>query len=101
MIHPGYVVSAKHGGLQSVSSATFGYDQIYKIVDNNLAGIDFSAPRLNKLVTEVIPADIQGKDKFNNNRYTAFTVRALALNISVMQMAQINYCRLTLQKRLI
>ncbi|HFP1439774.1 TPA: serine protease autotransporter EspI, partial [Escherichia coli] len=72
LIHPGYVVSAKHGGLQSVSSATFGYDQIYKIVDNNLAGIDFSAPRLNKLVTEVIPADIQGKDKFNNNRYTAF-----------------------------
>ncbi|HCZ3367882.1 TPA: serine protease autotransporter EspI [Escherichia coli] len=72
LIHPGYVVSAKHGGLQSVSSATFGYDQIYKIVDNNLAGIDFSAPRLNKLVTEVIPADIQGKDKFNNNRYTDF-----------------------------
>ncbi|EKG8015794.1 autotransporter outer membrane beta-barrel domain-containing protein, partial [Escherichia coli] len=72
LVHPGYGVSAKHGGLQSLKTATFGYNTEYKIVNNNHAPYDFTAPRYNKLVTEVVPA-ILGDGGYNNSKkYTTF-----------------------------
>ncbi|ECG8591600.1 autotransporter outer membrane beta-barrel domain-containing protein [Salmonella enterica subsp. salamae] len=58
LVSPQYIVSVKHnGGYQNVS---FGNSQnTYRIVDrNNHSSLDFHAPRLNKLVTEVAPATI-------------------------------------------
>ncbi|EDT3088345.1 autotransporter outer membrane beta-barrel domain-containing protein [Salmonella enterica subsp. enterica serovar Newport] len=77
LVSPQYVVSVKHnGGYQGVS---FGYSQNnYSIVNrNNHLSLDIHAPRLNKLVTEVIPVPVMdskflkgnGQDK---NRYTVF-----------------------------
>lgn len=58
LISPQYVVSVKHnGGYQNVK---FGYgdDTTYSLVDrNNDPKRDFHTPRLNKIVTEVIPLD--------------------------------------------
>ncbi|EET5304564.1 autotransporter outer membrane beta-barrel domain-containing protein, partial [Escherichia coli] len=72
LIHPGYGVSAKHGRLQSLKTATFGYNAEYKIVNNNHASYDFTAPRYSKLVTEVIPVNT-GDGKYNDSKkYTAF-----------------------------
>ncbi|EFA7793820.1 autotransporter outer membrane beta-barrel domain-containing protein, partial [Escherichia coli] len=72
LVHPGYGVSAKHGRLQSLKTATFGYNTEYKIVNNNHAPYDFTAPRYNKLVTEVAPA-ILGDGGYNNSKkYTTF-----------------------------
>lgn len=64
LIHPQYLSSVKHNtGYKSVS---FGNGQnIYNIVDrNNHSGLDFHAPRLDKLVTEVTPATITNKVPF-------------------------------------
>ncbi|EEL2954550.1 autotransporter outer membrane beta-barrel domain-containing protein [Salmonella enterica] len=58
LISPQYIASVKHnGGYQGVS---FGNGQNdYRIVDrNNHPSLDFHIPRLNKVVTEVIPAEI-------------------------------------------
>ncbi|HDK0324631.1 TPA: autotransporter outer membrane beta-barrel domain-containing protein, partial [Escherichia coli] len=58
LIHPQYLSSVRHNiGYKSVS---FGNGQNkYNIVDrNNHSGLDFHAPRLDKLVTEVTPATL-------------------------------------------
>lgn len=58
LINPQYIASVKHnGGYQSVS---FGDgENRYNIIDrNNSPTLDFHTPRLDKLVTEVIPTDL-------------------------------------------
>ncbi|HAF2129661.1 TPA: autotransporter outer membrane beta-barrel domain-containing protein [Salmonella enterica] len=76
LISPQYVASVKHnGGYKNVS---FGNNQNnYSIVDrNNHPSLDFHAPRLNKLVTEVIPVPViepkflEGSE-LDKNRYSA------------------------------
>ncbi len=77
LVSPQYIVSVKHnGGYQSVS---FGNGKnTYSLVDrNNHSSVDFHAPRLNKLVTEVIPSAITSEGTKANaykdtERYTAF-----------------------------
>ena len=77
LINPQYVASVKHnGGYQNVS---FGDgENRYNIVDRNEHGSqDFHAPRLDKLVTEVIPASVTEEGQktnayANTDRYTAF-----------------------------
>ncbi|EFE9120012.1 autotransporter outer membrane beta-barrel domain-containing protein [Escherichia coli] len=56
LVNPQYVVSVKHNvGYQSVRYGNY----TYKIVDrNNNSSLDFHAPRLNKIVTEVIPSEM-------------------------------------------
>ena len=77
LINPQYVASVKHnGGYQNVSFGD-GENQ-YNIVDRNEHGSqDFHMPRLDKLVTEVVPAKVteegQKQDAYKNTeRYTAF-----------------------------
>ena len=77
LINPQYVASVKHnGGYQNVSFGD-GENQ-YNIVDRNEHGSqDFHMPRLDKLVTEVVPATVteegQKQDAYKNTeRYTAF-----------------------------
>lgn len=77
LIDPQYVVSVKHnGGYQNVS---FGDGQNkYRLIDrNNQSERDFHVPRLDKLVTEVIPASMTSSGMVNgayldNERYSAF-----------------------------
>jgi serine protease autotransporter len=77
LVSPQYIVSVKHnGGYQSVG---FGNGKnTYSLVDrNNHTSVDFHAPRLNKLVTEVIPSEVTAEGTKNNaykntERYTAF-----------------------------
>ena len=77
LINPQYVASVKHnGGYKNVS---FGDgENRYNIVDRNEHGSqDFHAPRLDKLVTEVIPASVTEEGQktnayANTERYTAF-----------------------------
>ncbi|EOM4060471.1 serine protease autotransporter toxin Pic, partial [Escherichia coli] len=77
LVSPQYIVSVKHnGGYRSVS---FGNGKnTYSLVDrNNHPSIDFHAPRLNKLVTEVIPSAVTSEGTKANaykytERYTAF-----------------------------
>ncbi len=77
LVSPQYIVSVKHnGGYQSVG---FGNGKnTYSLVDrNNHPSVDFHAPRLNKLVTEVIPSAVTAEgtkiDAYKNSgRYTAF-----------------------------
>ncbi|EKS5488020.1 autotransporter outer membrane beta-barrel domain-containing protein [Escherichia coli] len=77
LINPQYVASVKHnGGYKNVS---FGDgENRYNIVDRNEHGSqDFHAPRLDKLVTEVIPASVTEEGQktnayANTGRYTAF-----------------------------
>lgn len=77
LVSPQYLASVKHNsGYQSVG---FGNGKnAYSIVDrNNHSAVDFHAPRLNKLVTEVIPSAITAEGTQNNaykntERYTAF-----------------------------
>lgn len=77
LINPQYVASVKHnGGYKNVSFGD-GEDR-YNIVDRNEHGSqDFHAPRLDKLVTEVIPASVTEEGQktnayANTERYTAF-----------------------------
>ncbi|ELC8117897.1 autotransporter outer membrane beta-barrel domain-containing protein [Escherichia coli] len=55
LVSPQYVVGVKHNG--SYTTVRFGYgdDTEYRIVDRNEHWRDFHTPRLNKVVTEVIP----------------------------------------------
>ncbi|WP_105447269.1 S6 family peptidase [Escherichia coli] len=77
LINPQYIASVKHnGGYKNVS---FGDgENRYNIVDRNEHGSqDFHAPRLDKLVTEVIPASVTEEGQktnayANTERYTAF-----------------------------
>ncbi|EIA8837832.1 autotransporter outer membrane beta-barrel domain-containing protein [Salmonella enterica] len=77
LINPQYIVSVKHnGGYQNVSFGD-GENQ-YNIVDRNeMSSQDFHIPRLNKLVTEVVPTTVteegQKQNAYKNTeRYTAF-----------------------------
>ncbi|CAD5640010.1 phage protein [Escherichia coli] len=56
LVNPQYLVSVKHnGGYKSVRYGNY----TYTIVDrNNHSRLDFHAPRLNKIVTEVIPSEM-------------------------------------------
>ncbi|WP_434801202.1 S6 family peptidase [Escherichia coli] len=77
LINPQYIASVKHnGGYKNVS---FGdRENRYNIVDRNEHDSqDFHAPRLDKLVTEVIPASVTEEGQktnayANTERYTAF-----------------------------
>ena len=77
LVSPQYIVSVKHnGGYQNVG---FGNGKnTYSLVDrNNHPSVDFHAPRLNKLVTEVIPSTVTAEGTKinaykNTERYTAF-----------------------------
>ncbi|ELS1564454.1 autotransporter outer membrane beta-barrel domain-containing protein, partial [Salmonella enterica] len=77
LINPQYIVSVKHNsGYQNVR---FGDgENEYNIVDrNDHASQDFHVPRLDKLVTEVVPAAVtaegQKKNAYaNTERYTSF-----------------------------
>ena len=75
LVSPQYVVSVKHnGGYQSVRYGNY----TYTIVDrNNHWGLDFHAPRLNKIVTEVNPSEMTHAGTVNNiyndkTRFPAF-----------------------------
>lgn len=77
LISPQYIISVKHnGGYRDVSFAN--KDNKYKIIArNNHPGKDFHVPRLNKLVTEVIPAEVTsagtGKSVYKNKeRFPVF-----------------------------
>lgn len=72
LISPQYIASVRHnGGYKGVS---FGNSQnYYSIVDrNNHPSRDFHAPRLNKIVTEVVPAEVTsagtGQGVYSNQR---------------------------------
>lgn len=72
LINPQYIVSVKHNkGYKNVS---FGDgENRYNIVDRNEHGDrDFHAPRLDKLVTEVIPTSVTEDVYPDTERYTAF-----------------------------
>lgn len=58
LISPQYIVSVKHN--TGYKNVRFGYrdDSSYVLVDRNNSSVDFHTPRLNKIVTEVVPADI-------------------------------------------
>lgn len=77
LINPQYIASVKHNG--GYTNVSFGDgENRYNIVDRNEHGSqDFHAPRLDKLVTEVIPASVteegQKRNAYaNTERYTAF-----------------------------
>lgn len=58
LVSPQYIVSVKHN--TGYKNIRFGYrdDSSYILVDRNNSTVDFHTPRLNKIVTEVAPADI-------------------------------------------
>lgn len=58
LINPQYIASVKHNG--GYTNVSFGDgENRYNIVDrNNSSSLDFHAPRLNKLVTEVAPTAV-------------------------------------------
>ncbi|HCN9609055.1 TPA: autotransporter outer membrane beta-barrel domain-containing protein, partial [Escherichia coli] len=75
LISPQYLASVKHnGGYQSVSFGD-GENQ-YNIVDRNEhSSLDFHAPRLDKLVTEVAPATVTSASQaeiMDPSQFTAF-----------------------------
>lgn len=77
LISPQYIASLQHN--DSYKNVSFGNgENRYNIVDRNEDNTqDFHVPRLDKLVTEVSPADLteegQKQDAYKNtNRYIAF-----------------------------
>lgn len=77
LISPQYIASVKHNG--GYTSVSFGNGQNqYNIVDrNNHPSLDFHAPRLNKLVTEVAPVSVTSagtvsKIYANKDRFPVF-----------------------------
>ncbi|EFA2754294.1 autotransporter outer membrane beta-barrel domain-containing protein [Escherichia coli] len=66
LVAPQYIASVKHNG--SYQTVTFGSGgNNYSIVDrNNHPRLDFHAPRLNKIVTEVAPAEVTSAGTTNN-----------------------------------
>ncbi|HAM3596342.1 TPA: autotransporter outer membrane beta-barrel domain-containing protein [Escherichia coli] len=75
LVDPQYIVSVKHNG--SYTSVRFGTSN-YTIVDrNNYSARDFHTPRLNKLVTDVVPAEVTsagtGQGTYKNvNRFPLY-----------------------------
>ncbi|EMX0619512.1 autotransporter outer membrane beta-barrel domain-containing protein [Escherichia coli] len=77
LVSPQYIASVKHN--RRYQSVRFGNGKnTYSFVDrNDHPSVDFHAPRLNKLVTEVIPSAVTTEGTKNNaykdtERYTAF-----------------------------
>lgn len=75
LINPQYVASVKHNG--GYNSVRFGDgENYYSIVDRNEHdSVDFHAPRLDKLVTEVVPATVTSASKteiLDSSKFSAF-----------------------------
>lgn len=77
LINPQYIVSVKHNG--GYSNVSFGDgENLYNIVDrNDSPSLDFHAPRLDKLVTEVVPTDVTAQGAvagayLDKDRYPVF-----------------------------
>ncbi len=75
LINPQYIVSVKHNG--GYTKVSFGDgENIYNIVDRNEHDtIDFHAPRLDKLVTEVAPATVTSASQaeiLNSSEFPVF-----------------------------
>ncbi|MBB7003001.1 S6 family peptidase [Escherichia coli] len=77
LINPQYITSVKHNG--GYTNVSFGDgENRYNIVDrNNAPSLDFHAPRLDKLVTEVAPAAVTAQGAvagayLNKERYPVF-----------------------------
>lgn len=82
LIGPQYIASVKHnGGYKNVQFGNTGSNPdnnhyTYQIVDrNDHSTLDFHAPRLNKLVTEAVPAEVSSASRteiLDTSRYTVF-----------------------------
>ncbi|EPD0991273.1 S6 family peptidase [Escherichia coli] len=77
LINPQYIASVKHNG--GYTNVSFGDgENRYNIVDrNNAPSLDFHAPRLDKLVTEVVPAAVTAQGAvagayLDKDRYPVF-----------------------------
>lgn len=74
LIDPSYIASVKHN--KGYTSVTYGGEVggTYKLIDRNEhSSVDFHAPRLNKVVTEVAPSEQRSsEDYFDLNDYTIF-----------------------------
>lgn len=75
LINPQYVASVKHNG--GYNSVRFGDgENYYSIVDRNEHdSVDFHAPRLDKLVTEVVPATVTSASQAeiqDSSKFSAF-----------------------------
>ncbi|WGE30942.1 S6 family peptidase (plasmid) [Edwardsiella tarda] len=73
LISPQYITGVRHNS--GYNNVSFGYgDNKYTIVNrNDYSNMDVHTPRLNKLVTEVIPANITNIDSnFSKNNYSIF-----------------------------
>ncbi|WP_034164769.1 S6 family peptidase [Edwardsiella anguillarum] len=75
LINPQYIVSVKHNsGYQTVGFGN-GENQYNIVARNEHDSIDFHAPRLNKLVTEVAPTAVSGASQeeiLDPSRFTVF-----------------------------
>lgn len=58
LVSPQYIVSVKHNGGYKTVRFGYGDDSSYSLVDRNNSTKDFHTPRLNKIVTEVVPTDV-------------------------------------------
>lgn len=84
LISPQYIASVKHNNNTGYKSVQFGNTgsnpdnnhYTYQLVDrNDHSSIDFHAPRLNKLVTEAVPAEVSNASRdeiLDTSRYTVF-----------------------------
>ncbi|HEA8350629.1 TPA: autotransporter outer membrane beta-barrel domain-containing protein [Escherichia coli] len=75
LINPQYIASVKHNG--GYKSVRFGDgENLYNIVDrNNSSSVDFHAPRLDKLVTEVAPATVTSSSQseiLDSSKFSTF-----------------------------
>ncbi|HAW8459769.1 TPA: S6 family peptidase, partial [Escherichia coli] len=75
LINPQYIASVKHNG--GYKSVRFGDgENLYSIVDrNNSSSVDFHAPRLDKLVTEVAPATVTSSSQseiLDSSKFSTF-----------------------------
>lgn len=75
LINPQYIASVKHNG--GYTSVRFGNgENLYSIVDrNNSSSVDFHAPRLDKLVTEVAPATVTSSSQseiLDSSKFSTF-----------------------------
>ncbi|HFW1342229.1 TPA: S6 family peptidase [Salmonella enterica subsp. enterica serovar Virchow] len=82
LINPQYIASVKHNdGYKNVQFGNTGSNPdnnhyIYQMIDrNDHSSQDFHAPRLNKLVTEAVPAEVSTASRteiLDTSRYTVF-----------------------------
>ncbi|WLI76779.1 S6 family peptidase [Kosakonia sp. H02] len=77
IIYPQYAVSVHHNPATHFANLSFGNENYHMVNRGNIPGNDFSIIRLNKVVTEVIPANIAPADMkpetfADVDRFTAF-----------------------------